>query len=83
MPYVLQERRPKLDQIVILMQTAEVKADGDLNYILFKYFLNNITKNYNSIKNYCGELVECAEEIRRRILSEYEDQKRTENGEVI
>jgi len=83
MPYVLQERRPNLDKVVGRMKEVGIKANGDLNYILFKYFLIEIPKNYNSIKNYCAELTECVEEIRRRVLSEYEDQKRLENGEII
>ena len=82
MPYVKQVQRPDLDKIVRMMQLSYVKADGDLNYILFKYFLLNIPKNYNSIKNYCGELTECVEEIRRKILAPYEDKKEIENGSI-
>jgi len=83
MPYVKQERRSDLNKVVIAMTEASVKADGDLNYILFKYFLNNIPLNYNSVKNYIGELNETIAEIRRRVLSKYEDEKILSNGDVI
>ena len=83
MPYVKQERRSDLNKVVIAMTEASVKADGDLNYILFKYFLNNISLNYNSVKNYIGELNETIAEIRRRVLSKYEDEKILSNGDVI
>ena len=83
MPYVKQERRPALDKVVDAMLESDIKADGDLNYVLFKYFLVNVPERYNSIKNYCAELIECTEEIRRTVLSKYEDKKRLENGEII
>ena len=83
MPYVKQERRADLNKVVIAMSEASLKVDGDLNYILFKYFLNNISLNYNSVKNYIGELNETIAEIRRRVLSKYEDEKILSNGDVI
>lgn len=82
MPYIEEKKRPQFDPIVDAMVEAGVKADGDLNYILFKYFKYYIPRNYNSIKNYCGELNECAKEIRRRFLIDYEDDKIFENGDV-
>jgi len=82
MPYIKQDRRKQIDSIVEAMHKESICANGDLNYILFSYFKKYIDKNYNSIKNYCGELTECTEEIRRRILSEYEDQKVLENGDI-
>jgi len=83
MPYIKQERRADLNKVVIAMSEASLKVDGDLNYILFKYFLNNISLNYNSVKNYIGELNETIAEIRRRVLSKYEDEKILSNGDVI
>jgi hypothetical protein len=81
-PYIKQEYRPAMDKVIDAMVEAGVKANGDLNYILYKYFLTNIPISYNSIKNYCGELNECAEEIRRRVLSKYEEQKIIENSDI-
>ncbi len=82
MPYVKQERRPELDFVVDSMARADIKADGDLNYVLFKYCKRMVPKNYNSVKNFIGELNETIAEIRRRILSPYEDEKIKENGDV-
>jgi hypothetical protein len=82
MPYVKQERRPYLDQVVDLMNILGVQANGDLNYILYKYCKDFIDPRYNNFKNYIGELHECAHEIRRRQLGPYEDSKIVENGDV-
>lgn len=82
MPYVTQEKRPKLDIIVDKMKETKIKADGDLNYILFKYCKYNVPPSYNNYKNFIAELHETAHEIRRRLLSFYEDKKIEENGDV-
>lgn len=83
MPYIDKNKRIIMDQIVDLMHNLHIQADGDLNYILYKYCLKHIKPSYNNYKNYCGELNECVHEIRRRILSGYEDEKIKINGDVI
>lgn len=82
MPYVKQEQRERLDDIVEDMASAAVKADGDLNYVLYAYCKRYVTPSYNNYKNFCGELRQCATEIERRILAPYEDIKIIENGDV-
>ena len=82
MPYISQKKRPAMDRIVNLMALQGVKADGDLNYILFKFCKHCVEKKYNSLKNFCGELRQCATEIERKILAKYEDLKEKENGSV-
>lgn len=82
MPYVKQERRKELDKIVKLMIKQDIKADGDLNYILFKYCKASKPPSYNNFKNYIGELNECVAEIRRKFLAPYEDEKEKENGPI-
>jgi len=82
MPYIKNERRKVVDKIVQLMKELNVKADGDLNYILYKFCKYNVPLGYNSIKNFCGELRQCATEIERRILADYEQNKIFENGDV-
>jgi len=82
MPYVKEERRPDLDMVVDLMSDVEVIANGDLNYILYAFCKRNVKPSYNNYKNFLGELNEAAEEIRRRLLSPYEDTKIIENGDV-
>ena len=83
MPYVKQERRPALDNIVHLMIKENIKAEGDLNYILFALCKRSVTPSYNSYKNFLGELHECEEEIRRRFLGPYEEQAKTRNGDIM
>jgi hypothetical protein len=82
MPYVKKEKRPTLNKVVELMKEVEIKADGDLNYILYAYCKKYVTPSYNNYKNYVGELNECLTEIRRRLLAPYEEEKIKENGEV-
>ena len=82
MPYIKQESRPKMDMVVETMADVEVKANGDLNYILFKFCKNYVNPSYNNYKNFIGELRQCATEIERRILGPYEDLKIKENGDV-
>lgn len=82
MPYIQNERRLIVDNIVQLMKDAEIKANGDLNYILYKYCKYYIEPSYNNYKNFCAELRQCATEIERRILANYEDEKIAENGDV-
>ena len=82
MPYVKNNRRDKLNEVVDKMVEAGVLADGDLNYILYKFCKYNVKPSYNGYKNYCGELRQCATEIERRILANYEDGKITQNGDV-
>ena len=82
MPYVKQERRPELNFVVESMARADIKADGDLNYVLFKYCKNFVKPSYNNYKNFIGELNETIAEIRRRMLAPYEEIKEKENGDV-
>ena len=82
MPYVKAEQRPDLDAVVDLMKALEVKANGDLNYILYAFCKRRVKTSYNNYKNFCGELRQCATEIERRMLGPYEDEKIVENGDV-
>ena len=82
MPYIKTERRDECNVVVDMMEDAKIKADGDLNYILFKYCKENVVPSYNNYKNFIGELNECAQEIRRRFLAKYEDKKIEDNGDV-
>ena len=81
MPYIKQDRRHELAPVLNAMCQADVKADGDLNYILFAY-AKTVCFNYNGFKNYLGELAEAGAEIRRRLLAPYEDSKMRGNGDI-
>jgi hypothetical protein len=82
MPYIKQESRPEMDEIVALMKEKGVCVNGDLNYILYKFCKENVTPSYNAYKNFIGELDCCSREIYRRLISIYEDLKISENGDV-
>lgn len=82
MPYIKQARRVQMDKIVRMMDLEFVKADGDLNYILFAFCKRHVIPSYNNYKNFCGELRQCATEIERKLLGPYEDVKEQENGEI-
>lgn len=82
MPYVEQKIRPDLDIIVKLMKEKNIKANGDLNYILVKYCKEHIIPSYNNFKNYRGELREAADWIGEVFLKPYELTKRKENGDI-
>ncbi len=70
-PYAIQALLKKMAEI-------SIKVDGDLNYILFKFCKYHIL----SRKNFCKMLFECAEEIEKKLLAPYEDEKIKENGDV-
>jgi len=88
----------EFDKLVELIIAMGVQANGDLNYILYKYCLVTVSPSYNNYKRFIGgledaaanttcreyrwELRECAAEIRRRLLGPYEDTKIAENGDV-
>ena len=82
MPYIKPQNRQDMDGVVSVMASVGVKANGDLNYILYKFCKENVKPGYNNYKNFCGELRQCATEIERRILAKYEDLKIEENGDV-
>jgi len=82
MPYIAPERRPRIDALVQLMIEADIRANGDLSYMLYAFCARNTSPSYRGYKNFCGELRQCATEIERRLLGPYEDKKIEENGDV-
>lgn len=82
MPYIKQDNRKVMDEIVQLMLDLNVKVDGDLNYILYKFCKKAVKPSYNNYKNFIGELNCCSKEIYRRLVAPYEDLKSNENGDV-
>jgi hypothetical protein len=82
MPFIKKERRPAMDAIFDHMIMNGVRADGDLNYILYKFCKYRVEPSYNNYKNFCGELRECVEQIERDFIAPYEERKRKENGDI-
>lgn len=46
MPYIKQKERPKCDLIVQQMIDSNIQANGDLNYILYKFCKLNTKSSY-------------------------------------
>lgn len=82
MPYIKTDQREKLESLYFHMKNTNLQANGDINYLLFKYCKENVIPGYNAYKNFIGELRQCATEIERRILADYENLKIKENGDV-
>lgn len=82
MPYIEKNRRIDMDKVVALMNDFDIKANGDLNYVLYAFCLRHVKPSYNNYKNFCGELRQCATEIERRLLAAHEEKKKDENGDI-
>lgn len=82
MPYITQDQRPTMDDIVRLMKMSDVKANRDLNYILYAFCKRHISPSYNNYKNFLGELKQCVVRIEQCLLGPYEDKMREINGDV-
>jgi hypothetical protein len=88
MPYLKDKKLKKRIDILIAWfkfysnESKESKTiSGELNYFIFKLAKGYI-HNYTTAKEFIGEL-ECAkQEIYRRIVAPYEDEKIKENGDV-
>lgn len=89
--------KPKLIPALEKAYKADMKPNGDINYILFKYCKYHVKPSYNNYKDFMGEIYntmdyvvtnykdefrEAAEWIRIKILTPYEAKKEQENGDV-
>lgn len=76
MPYIKQEQRSQ----------GQINNAGQLNYaitLLIKHYVSsNGIVNYQKINDVLGALAGAKLEFYRRLASNYEDQKRKENGDV-
>lgn len=90
MPYIKQERRKNLDELVdpliLLLNTMTeggTKNTGDVVYVLYKtlkgiYGGGNFEIKSNALK----AMDSTAREYYRRVMSIYEDRKIEENGDI-
>lgn len=80
MPYIDKERRTELDMAADVPETP-----GELNYAITTLCLDYLEggdKDYAALNEIVGAL-ECAKlEFYRRAVSPYEDQKKSDNGDV-
>jgi hypothetical protein len=53
---LVKERKEELDKIVKMLLDMRIKANGDLNYVLYAFCRRYIFPLYKNYKNYCDEL---------------------------
>lgn len=89
MPYVKQQVRKDLDQVLTpLIDAMIVAGPGELNYVITKLINGHLDLNQGASPNYkaCNEAIgvlECCKlELYRKIVAPYEDLKEKENGPV-
>ena len=89
MPYIKQEDRNKYEPELHKLTDSilnNLPSKGELTYLLYVISLNYIKKHgksYTNISSAISCLIDAAEELRRKELSPYEDQKIKENGDIV
>lgn len=81
MPYISQEARKDL-----YYNGATPENAGELNYLITQVIIDYLEEHGESYQRYndvVGTLECCKLEIYRRLISEYEDEKIKENGDVF
>ena len=85
MPYILKEKRERLDWIVDNL-AAELIGDngitGNLNYVLFR-LAKKLCHRYKDYAAFEGDCQQSLKEIYRRQIAPYEDKKIEENGDIL
>ena len=83
MPYIKQSRRDELDKHLVNLFEENLTV-GELNYIISSIIKNILTKSGSVTYSLCNSIIgvlECAKlEFYRKVLSDYEDLKISENG---
>ncbi len=82
MPYIFQEDRKRIDEIVRLVPLC--MEDGELNYLITTLLLRQMDRlSYKNCQRMVG-LLECIKlEFYRKEVAPYEDEKAESNGEVF
>jgi hypothetical protein len=97
-PIQLYYHERRIKKAVKKAKEADVKPNGDINYVLFKYCKHHIKPSYNNYKAFMGEIynaMECistgsykdefresAEWIRIKLLTPYEEKAIEKNGDT-
>jgi len=85
MPYIKKEDRLKFSELLAVLEKEPINSAGELNYLLTMIvhkYLNQKPENYQSYNDAIGALEGCKIELYRRHISDYEDTKQKENGDV-
>ena len=83
MPYLKEEDKKELGLKVYF---ARKSVPGELNYIfteVIKKYIERNGESYQSYNDCIGALEACKLELYRRKVSDYEDKKIKENGDVF
>ncbi len=91
MPYIKEQRREKILQVISLggdlgMNLDEVLNPDELNYaicMIARHYWEKYGPSYQTINDIIGAMDGAKAEFRRRIVERYEDDKRNENGDVF
>lgn len=79
MPYIDQNKRSDLNAGAAPKNSAELAYS--ISLLLKKYILNNKI-SYKTIHEILGSLEMCKFDFARRVASPFEDEKKTQNGDV-
>ena len=85
MPYIKPEDRTAYMMDAIAHLVDEINVKGDLNFVICETVGQLILAGkigYTEISNWIDTLPDAEDELRRRLLHPYEDQKIRENGDV-
>lgn len=88
MPYIKQNWRKEIDDYIDEIScNIDIENPGVLNYVISKLIYKSLNKNgqvnYEKYNKVIG-VIECSKlEIYRRLVSEYENEKIKENGDVF
>lgn len=86
MPYIKQKDREKFGSFLNEIFKQEISSAGELNYLLTRLVHKYIEQNPESYQKYndaIGALEGAKLELYRRHISNYEDRKIIENGDVL
>jgi hypothetical protein len=85
MPYISEESKDKVDKGLVALGLSEFECAGDLNYAIHQLIAKYIDQNNRSYQTYNDivGVLDCAKmELYRRLVSDYEDKKMSQNGDV-
>lgn len=86
MPYLTNQLKRKLEDIVTQLVMTSLASAGELNYLFTRVALRYVNCNGESYQTYndiVGALENCKAELYRRKIGMYEDTKIESNGDVF
>ena len=85
MPYIAKSEKDKVDKGLLALHLSELTNAGSLNYAIHQVVAQYISQNKESYQTYNDIIgvLDCAKmELYRRLISDYEDKKITQNKDV-